>query len=102
ISHLDDQFTRLGHAVTILAPSSLEDGELSERRVVKLGSVVPVPANGSVARITLSLRLSGKVKRLLADEQFDVVHLHEPLMPVLPITVLRHSNTVNVGTFHSS
>jgi phosphatidylinositol alpha-mannosyltransferase len=102
ISHLDEEFTRLGHAVTILAPSSSGEAELAERRVVKLGSVVPVPANGSEARITLSLRLSGRVKRLLDAERFDVIHLHEPLMPALPITVLRHSQTVNVGTFHSS
>lgn len=102
ISHLDEEFTRLGHAVTILAPSSLDEEALRAHRVVKLGSVLPVPANGSEARITLSLRLSGKVKRLLDAERFDVIHLHEPLMPALPITVLRHSQTVNVGTFHSS
>jgi phosphatidylinositol alpha-mannosyltransferase len=102
IKHLDEEFTRLGHAVTILAPSSLDAAELATQRVVKLGSVVPVPANGSIARITLSLRLSGRVKRLLSVERFDVIHLHEPLMPVLPITVLRHSSSVNVGTFHSS
>jgi len=102
ILHLEEQFTRLGHAVTILAPSSRDETELPAGRVVKLGSVVPVPANGSVARITLSLRLSGRVKRLLNQEQFDVIHLHEPFMPALPITVLRHSATVNVATFHSS
>lgn len=102
IVHLDEQFTRMGHAVTILAPSSLDEAELVARRAVKLGSVVPVPANGSIARITLSLRLSGRVKRLLSQERFDVIHLHEPLMPALPITVLRHSATVNVATFHSS
>jgi phosphatidylinositol alpha-mannosyltransferase len=102
ITHLDEELTRLGHAVTILAPSSLDETQLTEHRVIKLGSVVPVPANGSVARITLSLRLSGKVKALLNRERFDVIHLHEPLMPALPITVLRHSGTVNVGTFHSA
>ena len=102
ITHLDEEFSRLGHAVKILAPSSLDAEELAARHVVKLGSVVPVPANGSVARITLSLRLSGRVKRLLNSERFDVIHLHEPLMPALPITVLRHSASVNVGTFHSS
>jgi phosphatidylinositol alpha-mannosyltransferase len=102
ILHLDEQFTRMGHAVTVLAPSSRDQTELPAGRVVKLGSVVPVPANGSIARITLSLRLSGRVKRLLNQERFDVIHLHEPFMPALPITVLRHSATVNVATFHSS
>lgn len=102
IAHLDDEFTRLGHAVTILAPSSRDGDELAARRVVKLGSVVQVPANGSIARITLSLRLSGRVKQLLGQQQFDVIHLHEPLLPALPLTVLRHSATINVGTFHSS
>jgi phosphatidylinositol alpha-mannosyltransferase len=102
ILNLDDQFTRMGHAVMVLAPSSRDETELPAGRVVKLGSVVPVPANGSIARITLSLRLSGRVKVLLNQERFDVIHLHEPFMPALPITVLRHSATINVATFHSS
>ena len=61
----------------------------AEPRVHAVGRVVPVPANGSVARISISLTLSRMVKQLLAAEQFDVLHLHEPLMPALPLTVLR-------------
>lgn len=102
ISHLETEFSRLGHDVTILAPSSLDEGTLARGRIVKLGSVVAVPANGSIARITLSLRISGRVKRLLRAEQFDIIHLHEPFVPALPITVLRHSQTINIATFHSS
>jgi phosphatidylinositol alpha-mannosyltransferase len=62
---------------------------------------MPVPANGSIARITLSLRMINRVRRILAAEGFDILHLHEPLMPALPPTVLRYSQTVNVGTFHA-
>jgi phosphatidylinositol alpha-mannosyltransferase len=101
ISHLESEFTKLGHEVKIIAPSSSDQRELAQKNIYKIGSVVPIPANGSMARITLSLRMSGRIKRILRDEQFDVIHLHEPLVPGLPITVLHHSKTVNIGTFHA-
>lgn len=101
IAHLEEEFQKRGHEVTIIAPSSSDTSELVGERVIKVGSIVPIPANGSVARISLSLRLSGRVKRLLKEENFDIIHLHEPLLPALPITVLRHSQSVNVGTFHA-
>ncbi|MGQ9675156.1 MAG: glycosyltransferase family 4 protein [Chloroflexota bacterium] len=101
ISHLVQEFTRLGHEVKVIAPSSSDQQELAQANVYKVGSVIPIPANGSVARITLSLRMSGRVKRILHEEQFDIIHLHEPLVPGLPLTVLHHSKSVNIGTFHA-
>lgn len=100
ILHLRDEFVRRGHTVRIIAPSSRPASEITDPDVIPIGRPYPVPANGSIARITLSLRLSNKVKAVLAREQFDVVHLHEPLMLTLPLTVLRLSQAVNVGTFH--
>lgn len=102
VLHLAEQFRRRGHHVAVLAPSSNEGVRAeSVPNVYTLGTVVPIPANGSVARVTLSLRLSSQVKEILHRERFDVVHLHEPLMPALPLTVLRHSQAVNIGTFHA-
>ena len=101
ISHLAAEFTRLGHEVRIIAPSSTAQEDMPPSNVYKVGSVVPIPANGSVARITLSLRLSGRVKRIMEEEKFDIIHIHEPLIPALPITVLRHSHSVTIGTFHA-
>ncbi len=102
ISHLNAQFRGMGHEVRILAPSSQSEEELPYDNLYRVGkTIVRVPTNASVARISLSLTLSRQVKEILGNERFDVVHLHEPLAPALPITVLRHSRTVNVGTFHT-
>ena len=104
VAHLAEQFRTHGHEVHIVAPSSDDEAEPSlavDAHVHRIGRVVSIPANGSVARITLSLRSYLQAKRLLQEEQFDLIHLHEPLMPALPLTVLRHSNTTNVGTFHA-
>lgn len=102
VLHLDDQFRRRGHETRVLTPRSLGEEEQDDGHFIKLGTAVPIPANGSTARITLSPFVSGKVKELLQREQFDIVHLHEPLAPALPLLVLLHSRTVNVGTFHAA
>jgi phosphatidyl-myo-inositol alpha-mannosyltransferase len=104
VSHLAEQFLARGHEVHIIAPSSDDESEPDasvEMPVHRIGRVVSIPANGSVARITLSLRSYLQAKRLLQAEQFDLIHLHEPMMPALPLTVLRHSGATNVGTFHA-
>jgi phosphatidyl-myo-inositol alpha-mannosyltransferase len=104
VAHLAHQFLGRGHEVHIVAPSSDDEAEpvsSFDAPVHRIGRVVSIPANGSVARITLSLRSYLQAKRLLQEQQFDLIHLHEPMMPALPLTVLRHSNTTNVGTFHA-
>jgi phosphatidylinositol alpha-mannosyltransferase len=104
VANLAEQFIARGHEVHIVAPSSDDETEPVipvAAPVHRIGRVVSIPANGSVARITLSLRSYLQAKTLLQEEQFDLIHLHEPLMPALPLTVLRHSNTTNIGTFHA-
>src|SRR5919197_3222199 len=104
VAHLAEQFRAREHEVHIIAPSSDDETEptaTGEALVHRIGRVVSIPANGSVARITLSLRAYLQAKQLLQEQQFDLVHLHEPMMPALPLTVLRHSNATNVGTFHA-
>ena len=87
----------------ILAPAARD---VDDPNVITIGRPWPVAASGSVVRIALDPRVGRQVRQVLEREQFDVVHVHEPLMPVLPIHVLRHSRTanprvVNVGTFHA-
>ncbi|HEX6290808.1 MAG TPA: glycosyltransferase [Herpetosiphonaceae bacterium] len=100
VQHLAKQLRQRNIDVTILAPSSRPD--LAEPGLVSLGTVMPIPINGSVARTTLSPAVADEVSALLARNRFDVIHLHEPLAPMLPLSVLNASPSPNVGTFHAS
>jgi len=101
VRYLAAGLRRRGHNVTVFAPCS--DPEVAERDAdfIRVGRPFPIPMHGSVARITVSLHLTNRIKHYVRDNGFDVIHYHEPLMPVLPLTALRYSKTVNVGTFHA-
>jgi len=101
ISALEQYFTKMGHQVKIIAPASKAVPDLGDR-FIPIGKPRPIPASGSIARITISLRLASRIKEVLAEEKFDVIHLHEPFMPMLCTAVLRFSdNAANIGTFHA-
>lgn len=104
IQHLSAVLRTMGHRVTVIAPAGSGNDEdfVVAPDFYGIGRAVKFPANGSSAWITLQpFALSRPVKEVLRAEQFDVIHLHEPLMPNLPHVVLRHSTSINVGTFHA-
>ena len=101
IRALDEEFTRLGPDVRIIAPASRGKVAALGDRFIQIGKPRPIPASGSISRISLSLHLAPDIKRVLKREKFDVVHLHEPFMPMLCSAVLRFSSGINVGTFHA-
>ncbi len=93
----------MGHDVRVIAPAS--EAEVSPQiagRFIQIGKPRSIPVSGSVARITVSIRLAKQIKKTLREEKFDIVHLHEPFAPMLCTATLRFSDTVNVGTFHAS
>ena len=104
VSHiiaLERYLTQMGHQIKVIAPASKTVSALGDR-FIAMGKPLPVPTSGSIARISLSLRLAPRIKELLAREEFDIIHLHEPFRPMLCLSVLRLSNTVNIGTFHAA
>ena len=101
ILNLSNQFIQMGHDVRILAPGSGTKGKLSEAHIYNIGRTIPFPFNGSIARITFVPALTWDVRRVLQREHFDVIHIHEPLVPSLSLDVLRLSRTLTVGTFHA-
>jgi phosphatidylinositol alpha-mannosyltransferase len=101
IHHLAEQYVSLGHEPHIVAAGS-KAVQGDSCPITIIGRPIPLRVSGSVARITLSLRTAGRIRRLLEEEDFDIVHVHEPFMPQLPINFLRYSTTVNVGTWHAA
>jgi phosphatidylinositol alpha-mannosyltransferase len=93
---------RAGHTVRVIAPSSKRWSHDDENLTVIGEHVIGLPASGSVANVCISFNLGPRVKQLLKREQFDIVHLHEPFMPLLPFQFLRYSQYTNVATFHAA
>ncbi len=105
IASLEEHFERMGHEVKIIAPSSRPQKTCESGNAIVIGKPVPIRASGSVVRSPVSpaLLFSDRIKKILEREKFDVVHIHEPFMPALAVSVLHHcSDEVVVGTFHAS
>ena len=91
------ELRRRGHEARVLGPC---DGPPPESFITPLGDSLPLSANGSVAPIAPDPSAALRTLRVLNDEQFDVIHLHEPLAPGPTSTALMVHRAPTVGTFH--
>ncbi len=89
-----------GHSVSVLAPT--DDDEAVPRYVVPGGRAMPVPYNGSVARLAFGPVSAARVRRWLAGGRFDVLHIHEPAVPSLSLLALWAASGPMVASFHTS
>lgn len=91
------------HRVTVFAPLDHPDDAPAGIDLVATGHSVSLPANGSIAPVTVSLPAVRKALRTLQSGGFDVTHVHEPFTPGLPYGLLlgRHVPPL-VATFHRS
>jgi phosphatidylinositol alpha-mannosyltransferase len=111
--HQADALRRRGHDVKIvmgndppgrftrfLHPRSGRHGPLPEG-IIPVGRSVVVPANGSLPNIVLSPRTVSRIRTVLAEERFDVVHLHEPMTPAICVATLSLARCPIVATHHA-
>jgi phosphatidylinositol alpha-mannosyltransferase len=102
VLQLADVMHRGGHDVSVLAPTSSDAHASLPDYVVSGGRAVPIPYNGSEARLRFGPATHRLVKRWLADGDFDVLHLHEPNAPSLSMLALNIAEGPIVATFHTS
>jgi phosphatidyl-myo-inositol alpha-mannosyltransferase len=70
--------------------------------VIPVGRSAIVPANASLPNIILGPRSVLRLRRVLEREQFDLLHIHEPMTPVLAAGALALTRSPVVATFHAS
>ena len=89
----------MGHETRVLGPC---DGPPPASFVSPLGNSLPTAANGSIAPIAPDPSAQFRLIRLLRDEEFDVLHVHEPLAPGVTETALFLHPAPIVATFHAA
>jgi len=103
-----------GHEVRVFAPldppdrlsSRLHRGAVPQERsrpgyLVDLGRTVGIPANGAVSNLTFSPAALARLGRELEEGDFDVLHIHEPVAPLLSCGALSRGSAARVATFHT-
>jgi phosphatidyl-myo-inositol alpha-mannosyltransferase len=100
VMDLAEALLGLGHEVSVLAPAD-EDSPLPAY-VVSAGRAVPLPYNGSVARIAFGPVSTARVRRWITRGDFDVLHVHEPLSPSLSMLAVLCARGPVVATFHTA
>ena len=101
VRDLAEALIDLGHAVSVLAPGDDDIAGLPGY-VVTAGRAVPIPYNGSVARLQFGLVSAARVRRWLRDGDFHVVHVHEPAPPSLSLLACMIHDGPLVATFHAA
>ncbi|TDC26586.1 glycosyltransferase family 1 protein [Streptomyces sp. 8K308] len=100
VRDLAEHLIRQGHTVSVLAPA--DDDTPLPPYAVSAGRAVPVPYNGSVARLNFGFLSAARVRRWVHEGDFDVLHIHEPAAPSLALLTCWAARGPIVATFHTS
>lgn len=96
------ELRRRGHAVTILT-SHFRKGETGDTTMVRrIGQNILIPFNRAFVDFTVGLDLEGQLQRAIRELDLDVVHVHCPTAPTLPLLAIKSCDRPLVGTFHST
>jgi phosphatidylinositol alpha-mannosyltransferase len=102
VHDLADALVARGHTVSVLTPVDEPSAPDLPPHVVPAGRAVPVPYNGSVARLVFGPLSLARTRRWLREGEFDVLHLHEPTVPSVSMLALFAAQGPMVATFHTA
>ena len=100
VRDLAEALIDLGHTVSVISPA--DDDTPLPGYVVSAGHAVPVPYNGSVARLAFGPLSANRVRRWVKEGNFDVLHVHEPAAPSLSLLACWVASGPIVATMHTA
>jgi glycosyltransferase involved in cell wall biosynthesis len=114
VDRVSQELAARGHRVLVVAPSSSHALVRESRKAVRAGILDPEPGQARVLavgealpplagrrRAALPIDVARTISELFERAALDVCHVHEPFAPSVASTALRHSQALNVGTFHA-
>jgi phosphatidylinositol alpha-mannosyltransferase len=100
IRDLAEALIEVGHEVSVISPA--DDDTPLPPYITPAGRAVPVPYNGSVARLSFGFLSVSRVRRWIREGQFDLLHVHEPSVPSLSLLACWVATGPIVATVHTA
>lgn len=100
VYHLGRELVQRGHEVVVVTGRGSSQ-ETRGLRVVEVGPRVSLTLNGASVQAVVGFGFRRKLRVIEERERFDLVHVHSPLDPILPLAATEHLRVPVVGTFHS-
>jgi phosphatidylinositol alpha-mannosyltransferase len=104
VHNIAKHFLRKGHEVTLVTSNAGDPkgrGDLGGLRIFRVGRSKEIYSNGSIARIAFGWRLHKELDKIFRENEFDVVHIHSPITPSLPLLVPKYIRCPSVATYHT-
>ena len=99
VHHFAAEVRARGHHVDVITGRIA--GVPPRPNVITIPESATVQANGSTCRLTLGRGLRSQVRHVLRAGAYDIVHVHAPLAPSLPMIAIEEAECPVVGTFHA-
>lgn len=100
IKNLQTRLSALGHQAYIITPKIMGANGKPPANTIFVGVGAPVKALNTTGNISVSVD-TDQLEKILKEHKFDILHFHEPWVPILARQILARSNAVNVATFHA-
>lgn len=89
-----------GHTVYVITPRLTRNSDWPEEHTIFVGGLTDL-RSPAYTTVQVSAGQSDHIEEMLEAYDFDILHFHEPWLPMLSIQILSRSKTVNVATFHA-